>query len=78
MTAGEPRTSVETDLADLAQLTAEGATRDVQLLLARLVRKYRQVNPELSRRLDQSYKVLRARTGLGGPLRRGRGSTAGR
>lgn len=78
MTAGEPLTTVETDLADLAQLTAEGATRDVQLLLARLVRKYRQVNPGLSRRLDQSYKVLRARTGLGGPLRRRPGSTAGR
>lgn len=78
MTAGEPLTTVETDLADLAQLTAEGATRDVQLLLARLVRKYRQVNPELSRRLDQSYKLHRARTGLGGPLRRVPGSTAER
>jgi hypothetical protein len=41
----------------------------VLLFLARLVGRYRNSNPELSRRLDESCMALRKRTGIGGILR---------
>jgi hypothetical protein len=75
MTQGRPLSPLETDLA---RLTASGSTWDVQLFLARLVRKYRKTSPELSRRLDDSCNEIENRTGLGGPLRRRPASIAAR
>jgi hypothetical protein len=66
----QPLSPLETDLANLARLTANGSLRDVQLFLVRLARKSRVTSPALARRLDDSYKAIRKRTGLGGPLRR--------
>jgi hypothetical protein len=72
-----PPPSPENDLADLARLVASGSTHDVLLFLARLVGRYRNSNPELSRRLDESCVALRERTGVGGILRnRGSGPKA--
>ena len=48
---------IETDFANLARLAASGSQEDTRLLLARLVRKYRQRRPELAILLDQSLKV---------------------
>lgn len=78
MTRSQPLSPLETDLADLARLTAKGSVHDVQILLVRLVRKYRKASPELSRRLDESYNEIKSRTGQGGPLRRRLASTAER
>jgi hypothetical protein len=74
-----PPPSPENDLADLARLVASGSTHDVLLFLARLVGRYRNSNPELSRRLDEICAALRKRTDVGGILRnRGPGPTAAR
>ena len=43
---------IENDLANLARLAAAESNEDARLLLARLVRKYRQQRPELAARLD--------------------------
>lgn len=60
---------IEKDLASLARLAAEDAHDDVRLLLARLVRKYRQKRPELAAQLDRTLKSSQTR-GAGGVLRR--------
>lgn len=62
---------VESDLANLARLAASESYEDTRLLLARLVRKYRQQRPELAARLDQSLKASRTRTAGNSILRRG-------
>lgn len=62
---------VEKDLASLARLASQEAQDDVRLLLARLVRKYRQRRPELAIQLDQSLKSSQVRRAGGGVLRRG-------
>lgn len=56
---------LESDFATLARLAAAQANEDVRLLLARLVRKYRQRHPELAARLDQSLKQASTRSGAG-------------
>jgi hypothetical protein len=60
---------IEKDLASLARLAAQDAHEDVRLLLARLVRKYRQKRPDLAAQLDQTLKSSQMR-GAGGVLRR--------
>lgn len=60
---------VEKDLASLARLASQDAHEDVRLLLARLVRKYRQKRPALAAQLDQTLKSTQTR-GVGGVLRR--------
>jgi ATPase family associated with various cellular activities (AAA) len=70
MATSTPFTSLEADLADLARLAASGSVDDVRLFLARLVRKYRTSNPELSRRLDASLASTRGRAATSGVLRR--------
>jgi MoxR-like ATPase len=59
-----PASSLEGDMADLARLAAAGSVEDVRLLLARLVRKYRTSNPELSQRLDASLTATRPRSAM--------------
>lgn len=60
---------IEKDLASLARLAAQDAHDDVRLLLARLVRKYRQKRPDLAAQLDQTLKSSQTR-GASGVLRR--------
>ncbi len=63
---------LEGDFATLARLAATQSHEDVRLLLARLVRKYRQRHPELAARLDQSLKQTQTRSAAGeSALRRG-------
>lgn len=66
---------IESDLASLARLASLDACDDVRLLLARLVRKYRQKRPELASQLDQTLKNSQTR-GAGGALRRGEFSSS--
>lgn len=61
---------VEKDLASLARLASQDAHDDVRLLLARLVRKYRQKRPALAIQLELTLKSTQTR-GAGGVLRRG-------
>jgi hypothetical protein len=62
---------IEEDFANLARLAASGSHEDTRLLLARLVRKYRQQRPELAARLDQSLKASQTRSAGNSILRRG-------
>lgn len=62
---------LENDLANLARLAAADSNEDTRLLLARLVRKYRQQRPELAARLDQSLKASQTRSAGNSVLRRG-------
>ncbi|NHC08275.1 AAA family ATPase [Azonexus fungiphilus] len=62
---------IEGDFANLARLAASGAHEDTRLLLARLVRKYRQQRPELASLLDQSLKASQTRSAGNAILRRG-------
>lgn len=62
---------LETDFANLARLAASESHEDTRLLLARLVRKYRQQRPEFAARLDQSLKASQVRTAGNSVLRRG-------
>lgn len=50
---------LEEDLAQLARLAIAGQHDDVRLFVARLVRKYRQGNPEFAERLDQFLRTNR-------------------
>lgn len=61
---------IESDLAILARLAASQAHEDVRLLLARLIRKYRVLRPELAAQLDQSLKASQTRAVGGSVLRR--------
>ncbi|AEV26996.1 AAA family ATPase [Azospira sp. APE16] len=63
--------NIEDDFANLARLAASEAHEDTRLLLARLVRKYRQQRPELAARLDQSLKASQTRSAGNSILRRG-------
>lgn len=63
--------NIEDDFANLARLAASDAHEDTRLLLARLVRKYRQQRPELAARLDQSLKASQTRSAGNSILRRG-------
>lgn len=62
---------VEKDFANLARLAATDSLEDTRLLLARLVRKYRQQRPELAALLDQSLKASQTRSVGSNVLRRG-------
>ncbi len=62
---------IESDFANLARLAATGAHEDTRLLLARLIRKYRQQRPELASLLDQSLKASQTRSAGNAILRRG-------
>lgn len=61
---------IEEDFANLARLAASELHEDTRLLLARLVRKYRQQRPELATRLDQSLKASQTRSAGNSILRR--------
>lgn len=61
---------IEQDLASLARLAAAGEHDDTRMLLARLVRKYRQQRPELAALLDQSLKSSQTRSTPNSVLRR--------
>lgn len=61
---------IEEDFANLARLAASDSHEDTRLLLARLVRKYRQQRPELAARLDQSLKASQTRSAGNSILRR--------
>ena len=50
---------LEEDLAQLARLAIAGQHDDVRLFVARLVRKYRQSNPDFAERLDQFLRTNR-------------------
>lgn len=63
--------SIEDDFANLARLAASESHEDTRLLLARLIRKYRQQRPELAARLDQSLKASQTRSVGNSILRRG-------
>ena len=62
---------LEDDFANLARLAASESYEDARLLLARLVRKYRQQRPNLAARLDQSLKASQTRSAGSSVLRRG-------
>lgn len=68
---------VEKDFASLARLAASDSLEDTRLLLARLVRKYRQQRPELAALLDQSLKASQTRSVGNNVLRRGISPPAG-
>jgi len=61
---------IEDDLANLARLAALQSYEDVRLLLARLIRKYRAIRPQLADRLDQSLKSTQIRSGTTSVIRR--------
>lgn len=63
--------ALEEDFANLARLAASDSHEDTRLLLARLIRKYRQQRPELAARLDQSLKASQTRSAGNSILRRG-------
>lgn len=69
--ASDAYADLENDLASLARLAASDAHEDTRLLLAKLVRKYRQHRPELAARLDQSLKTTQTRSAGNSVLRRG-------
>lgn len=69
----DKKTSIDeiaSDFATLARLAAAQAHDDVRLLLARLIRKYRVIRPELAAQLDQSLKASQTRAVGGSALRR--------
>jgi hypothetical protein len=69
----DKKTSIDeiaSDFATLARLAAAQAHDDVRLLLARLIRKYRVLRPELAAQLDQSLKASQTRAVGGSALRR--------
>ncbi len=68
---------VEKDFANLARLAASDSLEDTRLLLARLVRKYRQQRPELAALLDQSLKASQTRSVGNNILRRGASPVTG-
>ncbi|MDO8465664.1 MAG: ATP-binding protein [Gallionella sp.] len=62
---------LEKDFASLARLAAAESYEDVRMLLARLVRKYRQEHPDFAAKLDQSLKSSHIRgPGSSSALRR--------
>jgi SpoVK/Ycf46/Vps4 family AAA+-type ATPase len=60
------------DLGHLARLASSGASDDVRLFVAKLVRKYRLSQPDLAATLDETLQRSRATSGRGNSvLRRG-------
>lgn len=53
---------IELDLVNLARLAVSQSNEDIRLLLARFIRKYRKVQPELALKLDQTLKNSQARS----------------
>lgn len=53
---------LEDDLANLARLAAQQSHEDVRLLLARMIRKYRKIRPELAAKIDNSLKLTQTRS----------------
>lgn len=62
---------IEFDFVNLARLAASASIEDVRLFLAKLVRKYRAVRPDLSSRLDLSLKTTQTRSSGPAIIRRG-------
>lgn len=58
----DEKLEIEKNLVNLARLSANGAIEDVRLLLARLVRQYRQTRPDLALQLDSTLKASRIRS----------------
>ncbi|MBV8035534.1 AAA family ATPase [Roseateles sp.] len=61
---------ISSDFATLARLAASQAYDDIRLLLARLIRKYRVLRPELASQLDHSLKASQTRGVGASALRR--------
>lgn len=59
---------VQTDLAQVVRLALGEQTEDVRLFAAKLVRKYRDLDPELAQKLDQHLRAQPPRANA--PLRR--------
>lgn len=71
MEASGDRLDIEDDFANLARLAASDARDDTRLFLARLVRKYRKLRPDLAARLDQYLQATQTRSASSSVLRRG-------
>lgn len=71
MEASGDRLEIEDDFANLARLAASDARDDTRLFLARLVRKYRKLRPDLAARLDQYLQATQTRSASSSVLRRG-------
>lgn len=56
----EDHGKIGTDLASLARLAAAGQSEDVRLYLAKLVRKYRRLDPSLATELDQVLRTTQS------------------
>ncbi len=50
------------DLAQVVRFALDGQTEDVRLFVARLVRKYRNSNPELAEQLNVFLRSKQSRT----------------
>ena len=57
------------ELAQLARLSAAGASEDIRLFLAKLVRKYRPSEPNLAAKLENALKSTQSISGRGSRLR---------
>lgn len=58
------------EFADLARLAASGAQDDIRLFLAKLVRKYRGIDPDLAAQLDETLKRTSAASERGSTILR--------
>ncbi len=58
------------ELAQLARLSAAGASEDIRLFLAKLVRKYRPSEPDLAAKLENALKSTQSVSGRGSPVLR--------
>lgn len=74
MKKADQELAISEDLANLARLAASQSYEDVRLFLARLIRKYRDLRPELAAKLDQSLKNTQTRSGGPSVMRRGGGA----
>lgn len=67
---------IRSDFVQLSRLAASGLSEDVRLFLAKTVRKYRRMDPELANQVDGFLKVTRGLSPAASPLRRASAPTA--
>lgn len=61
---------IKSDLAQLIRLALAEQTEDVRLFVARLVRKYRNSDPELAEQMDLYLRTKSSRSGTSAPMRK--------